>query len=68
MAYQCRDIAGAVLHEAADMGDARDWHERHPDSAAVTKGAVVLMVKPGCKTGAKMLADRYTQARGGGSK
>jgi len=68
MAYQCRDVRGAVLHEAADMGDARDWHERHPDSAAVTKGAVVLMVKPGGKVGAKMLADRYRQARGGGCK
>ena len=68
MAYQCRDVKGAVLHEATDMGDARDWHERHPDSAAVTKGAVVLMVKPGTKAGGKMLADRYRQARCGGGK
>ena len=66
MAYQCRNNAGAVLHEAADMGDARDWHEAHPQSDSVTKGAVVLMVKPRTKAGGKMLADRYAQARSGG--
>lgn len=68
MAYQCRDVAGKVLHEAADMGDARDWHERTPESAAVTKGAVLLMVKPATQAGGRMLAARYRQARGGGGK
>ena len=67
-AYQCRDVAGKVLHEAADMGDARDWHERTPESAAVTKGAVLLMVKPQTKAGGQMLAARHRQARGGGGK
>lgn len=66
MTYQCRNNAGAVLHEAADMGAARDWHERHPESDSVTKGSVTLMTKPGGKVGARMLADRYKQARSGG--
>jgi|GEM_PF-5471392 len=68
MTYQCRDVAGKVLRECADMGDARDWHERTPESAAVTKGAVLLMVKPQTKAGGQMLAARYRQARGGGGK
>ena len=68
MTYQCRDVAGKVLREWADMGDARDWHERTPESAAVTKGPVLLMVKPQTKACGQMLAARYRQARGGGGK